>query len=159
MRIIACGNRDRGDDAAGILVGERLRSLGIPVEIQTGEALALLEAWSDANEVIVVDTVVTGAHPGMLHRWDGTELRLDIRSQPSSHGFGIAEAIQLSRTLNCLPHRLRIYGIEGHEFGCGLSPSPEIALAVEKVVEDIRDLVRSKETAELSRMSQNARVA
>ena len=148
MRIIACGNRDRGDDAAGILVGERLRSLGVTVEIQNGEALALIESWSDADEVILVDTVVTGAHPGTLHRWYGTQARLHICSQPSSHGFGIAEAIQLSRTLNCLPHRLRIYGIEGREFGCGLSPSPEIALAVDKVVGEIRDLVRSEEADE-----------
>lgn len=157
MRIIACGNPDRADDAAGILVGERLRSLGIAVEIQNGEALALVESWSDADEVIIVDTVVTGARPGTVHLWDGTQARLDIRSQPSSHGFGIAEAIQLSRTLNCLPPRLRIYGIEGREFGCGLSPSPGIAIAVEKVVDEIRGFVRSKKADELAGIGQGAR--
>ena len=140
MRIIACGNRDRGDDGAGILVCERLRTLGVSVEIQSGEAMALIESWNDADEVIVIDTVVTGARPGTVHLWDGAQLGLGTCSQPSTHGFGIAEAIQLLRTLNCIPRRLRIYGIEGREFGCGSIPSRDITFAVDQVVEEIREL-------------------
>ena len=43
MLIIGCGNRDRGDDAAGVLVAEGLRQLGMDVEIRRGEAAELIE--------------------------------------------------------------------------------------------------------------------
>ena len=61
MLIIGCGNRDRGDDGAGILVAERLRELGIEANTRSGEAVDLIEAWKSADDVIVVDAVVTGA--------------------------------------------------------------------------------------------------
>ncbi|HUK46903.1 MAG TPA: hydrogenase maturation protease [Terriglobales bacterium] len=138
MRIIACGNRNRSDDGAGLLVAERLRSFGIQVEVQSGEALDLIEAWRGADEVIVIDTVVTGARPGTLHIWDGAELQLPACSQPSSHGLGVAEAISLSRTLNYVPKRLQIFGIEGRNFNFGSTVSPQLLTTVEKLVDTIR---------------------
>lgn len=69
MLIIGCGNRQRSDDGAGILVAERLRELGIGADI--GEAADLIEAWKDADDVIVVDAVVTGAPVGTVQAWDG----------------------------------------------------------------------------------------
>ena len=66
MLIIGCGNRQRSDDGAGILVAERLRDLGIEADMRTGEAVDLIEAWKGADDVIVVDTVVTGAPSGTV---------------------------------------------------------------------------------------------
>jgi Ni,Fe-hydrogenase maturation factor len=44
-RIIGCGNLHRMDDAAGVLVAERLRELGIPTDVQSGSAFELIESW------------------------------------------------------------------------------------------------------------------
>jgi len=44
--ILGCGNPDRSDDAAGILVARRLRELGIPAEEFIGDAPELIDAWS-----------------------------------------------------------------------------------------------------------------
>jgi hydrogenase maturation protease len=137
MRIIGCGNRERSDDAAGVLVAERLRELGVEAETLTGEALALIEAWSGAHDVIVVDAVATGSPVGTVQVWEARPCLLPARSSTSTHGFGVAEAIELARTLDRLPQRLRVYGIEGRQFDPGSDVSPEVKCAVEEVARQI----------------------
>jgi len=137
LLIIACGNADRGDDAAGLLVGRRLRELGIDVCEQTGEAVELMESWRDAGldcEVILIDAVVTGARPGTVRVWDAREAPVvgDFL-RCSTHAFGVAEAIQLAKILDLLPPRMQIYGIEGKQFEMGGAPSTEVLLAVDEV--------------------------
>lgn len=140
MRIIGCGNPERMDDGAGVLVAQRLRALGVAAGIQSGEALALIEAWRGADDVIVVDTVVAGAPVGTVHLWDSQQSLPLVSSPASSHGLGVAEAIELARALGRLPQRLRVYGIEGVRFGFGSRLSPELCLAVEQVVQHLLTL-------------------
>lgn len=137
MLIIGCGNRDRGDDGAGVLVAERLRKAGIDAQIHSGEALALIEAWNGVDDVVVVDAVVTGAPAGTVWLWDGGPVKIQGSSSVSTHGFGVAEALELARILNRLPKRLRVFGIEGRRFDVGSEVSPEVSCAVEEVTEEI----------------------
>jgi hydrogenase maturation protease len=55
----------------------------------------------------------------------------------TTHAFGVAEAVELARVLGRLPHRLSIYGIEGRKFDLGSAPSLEVALAVERLVQQL----------------------
>ena len=137
MLIIGCGNRERSDDGAGILVAERLRELGIEAETRIGEALDLMEAWNDADDVILVDAVLTGAPVGTVQAWDGRQPLTTIRATASTHGLGVAEAIELAHVLDRLPARLRVYGVEGRRFEPGSGISPEVQRAVEEVVQRI----------------------
>jgi hydrogenase maturation protease len=70
MRIICCGNPDRGDDGVGALVAERLRKSGVEAELRSGEALDLIESWGGSHNVVVVDAVETGASLGTVWLWD-----------------------------------------------------------------------------------------
>jgi len=136
--IIGCGNLHRGDDAAGMLVAHRLQELGVPARECQGEAMRLMEAWRGCSAVVIIDAVVTGAEAGHIMTWDAHQAPL--ASGPfrcSSHGFGIAEAIELARTLGRLPPRLTIYGIEGTSFERGAPPSPAVKRAVEAVSQRI----------------------
>ena len=137
MRIICCGNPERGDDSAGALVAARLRELGVEAETRTGEALELLEAWRGADSVTVVDAVETGAPAGTVWLWDGWQASFPLRSLTSTHGLGLAEAFTLARVLGRLPGRLRVYGIEGRRFELGTEASPEVKLAAEDVARQI----------------------
>jgi hydrogenase maturation protease len=137
MLIIGCGNRERSDDGAGILVAERLRELGIEAETRIGEALDLMEAWNGADDVILVDAVLTGAPVGTLQAWDGRQPLASVRANASTHGLGVAEAIELAQVLDRLPTRLRVYGIEGRRFEPSAEISPEVQSAVEEVVRRI----------------------
>ena len=137
MLIIGCGNRQRGDDAAGILVAERLRELGIEADTRIGDAADLIEAWDTVDDVIVV-AVLTGAPVGTVQAWDGQHLPASVSTAASTHGFGVAEAIELARVLNRLPTRLRVYGVEGRRrFVPGAEISSEVRHAVEEVVQRI----------------------
>jgi len=137
MLIIGCGNRQRSDDGAGILVAERLRDLGIPAETRRGEAADLIEAWRGTDDVIVVDAVVTGAPVGTVQAWDARQPLASARTTASTHGLGVAEAIELARVLKCLPARLRVYGIEARRFEPRAEISPEVQRAIEEVVHRI----------------------
>ena len=137
MLILGCGNRDRGDDAAGILAAERLYTLGIAAAVCSADPTALMDAWSGADDVIVIDAVVTGAPVGTIHVWDAARPPSFAMSAGSTHGLGLAQAVELARVMNSLPARLRVYGIEGKRFDMGASASPEVEGAVEGVVQQI----------------------
>jgi hydrogenase maturation protease len=146
MLIIGCGNQQRGDDAVGILVAERLRKLGIRVDICNGGSAELIEAWTGANDVIVVDAVVTGAPVGTVRTWNVRETPISLEAPASTHGLGVAEAIELARILDRLPTRLQIYAIEGQRFAAGGEISPELNVAIDEVVRKIiEDLGGNKE--------------
>jgi len=143
--VLGCGNPDRGDDAAGRLVARRLHELGIEAREHSGDALALLDAWQGADEVVVVDAVVTGRRPGTVSVWDAlADLPRGQSRFNLSHGFGLAEAITLGRTLGNLPRVLTLYGIEAGRFELGAPPRKAVLLAVERVV---RRIGRTQTTA------------
>lgn len=137
MRIICCGNPDRGDDGVGVLVAERLRDFGVEAETRSGEALDLIEAWNGADNVVVVDAVETGASLGTVHLWDGREASFPPDKSVSTHGLGVAAAIRMARVLGRLPEQLQVYGIEGRRFEHGTEVSPELQLPVEHVVRQV----------------------
>ena len=148
MKIIGCGNRDRGDDQAGIVAAERLRHLGLETEIHSGDALALLDRWAATDDVILIDAVVTGAPVGAINTWELTPGKPALSAiagdaAVSSHGFDIAKAIELACALGKLPNRLRIFGIEAAHFDRGAAMSPEVERAVDRVVEKIKQAMAS----------------
>jgi hydrogenase maturation protease len=137
VRIIGFGNLDRGDDAAGLLVARRLRELAVESE-ENCDPLSLIDSWSNDDEIIIIDAVVTGATPGTIRFWQvGSEPLSGFTFETTTHGLGVRQAIELARTLNRLPERIRIYGIEGRLFEIGASPSPKVLNSVENVAQQL----------------------
>lgn len=148
MLIIGCGNRERGDDAAGLLVVEKLRELGaecagVKLTTCTGEPAELMDSWHAEDEVVLIDAVVTGAEIGTVHCWRGDTPPQASSSSASTHGFGIHEAISLAKALDCLPKSLCIYGIEGRQYATGSALSAEVRRAVARLAGQIRTEVLS----------------
>jgi hydrogenase maturation protease len=142
-RILCCGNRDRGDDAAGILVAEELKDQGIPVEVCSNDAFELIESWNDATDVLIVDAVLTGCRPGTIHSWDSQLPDFDDELAFSTHGFGLREAIRLSRLLGRVPVHLRIRGIEGQQFEIGNGVSAPVRKAATKLARELATEIRT----------------
>jgi hydrogenase maturation protease len=128
--VIGIGNAARGDDAAGLIAARRLGGFE-----HEGDPVALLDMWREADVAVVIDAVSSGAEPGTVHRFDATSAPLParLRGSTSSHALGLAEAIELGRTLGRLPGRLVVYGIEGERFEAGTELTPAVAAAVEAV--------------------------
>jgi hydrogenase maturation protease len=128
--VIGVGNAARGDDAAGLITARRLGGLE-----HEGDPVALLDMWREADVAVVVDAVSSGAAPGTVHRFDATAAPLpaQLRRSSSTHALGLAEAIELGRTLGRLPRQLIVYGLEGERFEAGGELTPAVAAAVEAV--------------------------
>ena len=139
--IIGLGNEYRRDDAVGLVVARRVREAApesVRVLEESGEGAGLMESWQDADAVILIDAVHSGAKPGTIHR-------LDAHAHPiakkffrfSTHAFGVAEAVELARALGRLPPRLIVNGVEGKSFEAGVGLSPEVEAAAQAVVDRV----------------------
>jgi len=134
MMLIGIGNEWRSDDGAGLEVARRLGGQ----EFQ-GEPIGLVEVLDGADEVTIADAVFSGAPPGTVHDFEaGAEpLPVALFGAASTHALGLAEAIEIARSLGRLPARVRVLGIEGARFDYGRGLSPEVEEAVEKCTRSI----------------------
>jgi hydrogenase maturation protease len=127
MMVVGIGNDWRSDDGAGLEVARRVGGLQLG-----GEPVGLLSVLGGAGEVTIVDAVSSGAPPGTVHTFEaGLEpLPAALFGSSSTHALGVAEAIEIARSLGKLPARVRVIGIEGagFDYGCGLSPEVEAAV-------------------------------
>jgi hydrogenase maturation protease len=139
--VIGIGNLYRSDDAVGILIARKLKDIKsdqVNVQEQSGEGTSLMDAWKDYETVWIVDAVSSGEPPGSIHRLDASKQPIPTKFfSCSTHNFGVAEAIELARTLNQLPEQLKLYGIEGKNFQPGEVLSPEVEQAMESVSNEI----------------------
>ena len=108
-----------------------------------GEPLDLIEEWAGADRAIVVDAVSSGAEPGTIHRLDAAEGPLPaVLFRGSTHALGVAEAVELGRSLGRLPETLLVFGIEGGSFGAGAGLTPAVERAVTALAAELRELLR-----------------
>lgn len=137
--VVGVGNRFRRDDGAGLKLANRLRPAiraeATVLELE-GEPASLIEAWSGAAVVVVVDGVSSGAEPGTIHRFEPPDDPLPAELfRSSTHALGLAEAVELARELGRLPKRLVVYGIEGESFEAGEGLTPAVDEAVAKLAQ------------------------
>ncbi|NYI42678.1 hydrogenase maturation protease [Demequina lutea] len=137
--VIGLGSPDRGDDAVGAAVAERVRGVvGDGVEVLTREdPTALVHAWHGRHVVVLVDSMISGgvAAGTVTVRRAGTHdaplptYAFAAAGRGGSHAFGVAGAVELSRTLGTLPEHVAIVGIESTTFEHGpMSPKVEASI-------------------------------
>lgn len=134
--VIGIGNPDRGDDGVGLLVAERFSAPEVEVLKTRGGAGELLDLLGGRQVVYLVDAVSSGAPPGTLHRL--VPPLPAFVSAHSTHGLGLAEALELGRVLGNLPDSLVVIGIEGRSYDPGAPLSPEVRQAAEEAVRLLR---------------------
>lgn len=149
--LIGVGNEFRSDDALGILVAREIRRRSFPgVEVveRSGEGTALMDTWAGADLVVVVDAICSGKAPGVIHRLDAAHDEIPRGLfHYSSHSFGLAEAIAMSRELSLLPGRMVVYGIEGKEFGEGVGLSDQVVKNIPHLIAMIEEDLHALHTA------------
>lgn len=139
--VIGVGNPIRGDDAVGLVVAERVRSNEPEIRVVThaGDVLDLYAVWKGTDLAVVIDAIWS-------EEGAGTILRYDARAAPlpravfrrSTHAFGVADAVELARSVGSLPARLIVYGVVGSCFDVGCALSPVVERAVDELTECIR---------------------
>jgi len=140
--VIGIGNPLRGDDAAGRAVVHRLKettTAGIDVVELDGEVASLLACLDGAESAYLIDACVSGAAPGTVRRLPVTESLFPYDGfSMSTHGLGLAEAIELARTLGQLPPHCVVYAIEAASFRAGAPLSPPVEAAIDGVAAQLR---------------------
>jgi len=136
--VIGIGNPDRGDDGVGRAVARSLQGR-LPPKVaiveQDGEATSLMACFDGVRTAYLIDACASvAARPGSVQRFDvsGTPLPQGAFTL-STHGLGLAEAIELARALGQLPPRCIVYAVEAGTVEPGAPLSPPVAAAVETV--------------------------
>ena len=146
--VIGVGNRDRGDDAAGPIVCDRLRDrpgLSPPrTFVCEGSILDLALHWDRDDHVIIVDAMQPGAEPGRVVAVDATVEPLPIPGAVSTHEIDVAAAIELARAIGRMPSRLLLIGIEAEQTEWCTPPSPAVEAAIDSVVDLVGELVAGR---------------
>jgi hydrogenase maturation protease len=138
--VIGIGNRDRGDDAAGPLVCDRLRGqLGPNAAVRTfvceGSILDLALHWEHDDHVIIVDAMQPDAEPGRIVTWDATVEPMATPGAVSTHEIDVSVAVELARAIGRMPAQLFVIGIEAVQTEWASLPSAPVDSAIDAVVD------------------------
>jgi len=148
--VIGVGNDYRCDDAVGLVVARALLAR-VPASVEvieaSGDGSALMEAWRGRRAVILIDAVAADARPGTIYRFDLLADELPPALLSSTHAFGVAEAVELARSLEELPPHLLLCGIQGRVFRDGIGLSREVASALDAASEEVLGALRELSAA------------
>lgn len=141
LLVIGCGNLTCGDDRAGLEFVRKLRPQSC-AQYAARElpqlSVDLLELFKEAETILFVDAVQTGAPPGTLHLvplpYEGLQTR--SLNKLSGHGWGLSEVLELARSLGRDIPRLALLGIELESVEYGEPLSPVVKQAVHLALEN-----------------------
>jgi len=126
VRVIAVGRELRGDDAAAFMLVETLRENPVPgVELvcSDGDVVELLDLFQGQDAVIVLDAYEANPNDPPVMRLDAGKEMLPSTPACSSHGLGVAEAVEMAREMGLLPATCIMIAIAGYAFATGSPPS------------------------------------
>ena len=149
--ILGIGQSLRGDDAAGLETVRLWRrqypesAALVRVELSEMPGMALLDMLEGVDATVIVDAVQTSAPPGTILRLGPNALASFTPDSASAHGWGVAETLQLGRSLypsmsNC---RITLIGIVGKDFSIGAGLSPEVHEALEKAADMVEQEIQN----------------
>ncbi len=133
--VIGLGTEHRGDDAAGLEVARRLEHRGAVAH--EADPLGVLDVWADHDDVVLVDAMRSGSPPGTTTCFDVAARPLPKTTFVTSHAMGVAEAVELARTLGSLPTRAVVIGIEAEAVAMGAGLSAPVRAAVDRLVAEL----------------------
>lgn len=148
--VIGVGQPHRGDDAVGLAVADQVRRAEPACEVVTvSSPTRLVDLWEGRDDVVVVDALRTAGPAGRV-------VVVEVGSDPlparpgagGSHGFGVAEAVELGRSLDRLPRRLAVVGVTAETFTQGAELTPVVAAAVEPAAQEVLRLLAPSRAGE-----------
>jgi len=149
VHVIGVGS-PAGDDWLGWELAEQLRASAalaawgerVTVTLHDRPGPALLQAWRESGLVVLLDIVRSGAVPGTPHRLDASQLRAQPKML-STHGFGLAEAVQLAAEQDALPDSLLFFGLEASPGHVAMCLSEAVFAALPAMVSEVEASILS----------------
>jgi len=136
--VLGIGNILLRDEGVGVRVVEAMKQMKLPdnVEVLDGgtASMALLDALSNREKVIVIDAVKGNNSPGTSYRLTPADIGVGRGTQTSIHQLGLLDALFHVECLGDAPQEVVVYGIEPKELAWGLELSPEVEAAIPRVL-------------------------
>jgi len=136
-----------GDDRLGWVAAEWLQRSAVLNRLEPGRIVIsildrpgamLLALWGEADHVILIDGVRSGAVPGTRHRFTASDVT-GAFIPATSHGFGVAAALELAQALEIFPRRLLLRGLEVDADWNGFTLSAAVMAAMPVFVQEIAE--------------------
>ena len=138
--VLGIGNELLSDEGIGIHVVKEIQQKNIfPPEIEVMEGgtdgFGLINIITDADRLIVIDSIKGGSVPGTLYKFDIE----DAPATPdlfktSVHQIGILEVINLSSLIGKTP-QTTVIGVEPKAITAGMELSDEVKAKIPRVIE------------------------
>jgi hydrogenase maturation protease len=140
--IIGLGNVICSDDGVGVHALRRLRErscLGDDVScVEGGTAgLLLLPYLADAERVILIDAIDTGAAPGTLVRLNGEDWASAFMVHMTPHDVGLADLLGAAQLSGAWPEHLVLHGLQPASIALGTTLSAHVDAAVDGLVDAV----------------------
>ena len=146
LTVIGCGNTNRSDDAAGVLVAQRLI---VALEETPVEGVQVFDAGTSgmdtlfqargSDTLIIVDANISDSEPGSIFEVPGSELANAYDAAYSLHDFRWDHALHAGKKIfgDEYPEDVTVYLIEVKSIELGLEQSEPVQQAVGKVTDMI----------------------
>jgi hydrogenase maturation protease len=137
VRVIALGNPMASDDGAAMEAARRVAHRdGVEIVLAGRPGAGLLDLLDPSIATVLVDVIRLGARAGSVVEMalaDVPGATID-REPITSHGFGVAQALELAQVLDRPLPRGIFVGVGGRVFDPGTELSADVAGAVEDLV-------------------------
>lgn len=147
--LVGLGNRDRGDDALGLVVLDELAARGVDARLLpwSRPEIDLLDVWTHDDDVVVVDASSGAGPPGTISRLELEELLWGTASAfAATHAIGFPSVVRIAQRLGRLPRSLEVHTVEVARTDPGAPLSDPVAAAVVRVVAELHQRHRSTAT-------------
>jgi hydrogenase maturation protease len=139
--VISLGNLYMKDDGIGIRVAKALKEKPPHEDFSVHEHpemdLTMIEKLQGASKVIIVDSVRGGKEPGTVSKYTLTRRKGEGAELPSLHSLKLHDILDLAMATGILTCPVVIIGVEPKDDSLGEGLSPEVELAIPKVIEAV----------------------
>lgn len=148
LLIVGIGNRMRGDDAVGLILADRLaQRMGALARVNPDpyELWNVLHLGQSQDYLAILDAAQSSAafETGAWRRFDfpGDKIPMSSTVLRNTHSVDVVSILDLGRSLQKLPRRVRIYAIAADQFGFGETLSAALDRRLPRIASQIeRDL-------------------
>ncbi len=152
LTIIGCGNLNRSDDGAGVIVTRKLMDefggnppQGIQIFDAGTDGMGVMFKARGSNSLIIIDASSTGSKPGAVFEVPGKELEGKPPDSYNLHDFRWDHALYAGRKIfkDEFPKDVKVFLIEANSLELGLELSQEVLDAVDIVVGKISGRIKA----------------
>lgn len=145
--IIGVGNLLLRDEGVGIHVIREIQKRELPSGVEALDGgvggFDLLNYFSQARKVLIIDAAEMGLPPGAVARFQPSQLNPRPKERSfSAHEVKLLEVIELAQALDKSLPEIVIFGIQPKEISWGMELSPEVGAVIPQVIDAVLEEMR-----------------